>query len=82
MFIFIMFEGLEGVGKILVIKKVSERLVKEYDIVIICEFGGVLISEEICCIVFDGDSIDIWIEVMLFVVFRCEYFVEKIILFL
>ena len=63
---FITFEGPEGAGKTSVIKKVSERLAKEYDIVTTREPGGVLTSEEIRRIVLDGDSIDIRTEAMLF----------------
>ena len=44
---FITFEGPEGAGKTSVIKEVSERLAKEYDIVTTREPGGVLTSEEI-----------------------------------
>ena len=76
---FITFEGPEGAGKTSVIKKVSERLAKEYDIVTTREPGGVLTSEEIRRIVLDGDSIDIRTEAMLFAASRREHLVEKII---
>ena len=76
---FITFEGPEGAGKTSVIKEVSERLAKEYDIVTTREPGGVLTSEEIRRIVLDGDSIDIRTEAMLFAASRREHLVEKII---
>ena len=76
---FITFEGPEGAGKTSVIKEVSERLAKEYDIVTTREPGGVLTSEEIRRIVLDGESIDIRTEAMLFAASRREHLVEKII---
>lgn len=82
MLVFIIFEGLEGFGKIIVINEVYYRLVKDYDVIMIRELGGVFIGEEICKIVLEGNDMDIRIEVMLFVVFRREYFVLKVILVL
>lgn len=82
MLVFIIFEGLEGLGKIIVINEVYYRLVKDYDVIMIRELGGVFIGEEICKIVLEGNDMDIRIEVMLFVVFRREYFVLKVILVL
>ena len=75
---FITFEGPEGAGKTSVIKEVSERLAKEYDIVTTREPGGVLTSEEIRRIVLDGESIDIRTEAMLFAASDSEHLVEKL----
>ena len=56
---FITFEGPEGSGKTTVINEVYHRLVKDYDVIMTREPGGVPTGEEIRKIVLEGNDMDI-----------------------
>ncbi|HCV8355355.1 TPA: dTMP kinase [Staphylococcus aureus] len=76
---FITFEGPEGSGKTTVINKVHHRLVKDYDVIMTREPGGVPTGEEIRKIVLEGNDMDIRTEAMLFAASRREHLVLKVI---
>lgn len=70
---FIIFEGGEGSGKMILIEKLKYILLeKKYDVLIMCEFGGLNVVEKICFVLLDNKNIEIivYIEVFLFVVSR------------
>ncbi|HHC8847105.1 TPA: dTMP kinase [Staphylococcus aureus] len=76
---FITFEGPEGSGKTTVINEVYLRLVKDYDVIMTREPGGVPTGEEIRKIVLEGNDMDIRTEAMLFAASRREHLVLKVI---
>ncbi|HDB7369135.1 dTMP kinase [Staphylococcus aureus] len=76
---FITFEGPEGSGKTTVINEVCHRLVKDYDVIMTREPGGVPTGEEIRKIVLEGNDMDIRTEAMLFAASRREHLVLKVI---
>ena len=76
---FITFEGPEGSGKTTVINEVYNRLVKDYDVIMTREPGGVPTGEEIRKIVLEGNDMDIRTEAMLFAASRREHLVLKVI---
>ncbi|HGZ8770144.1 TPA: dTMP kinase [Staphylococcus aureus] len=76
---FITFEGPEGSGKTTVINEVYRRLVKDYDVIMTREPGGVPTGEEIRKIVLEGNDMDIRTEAMLFAASRREHLVLKVI---
>ncbi|HGX0863619.1 TPA: dTMP kinase [Staphylococcus aureus] len=76
---FITFEGPEGSGKTTVINEVNHRLVKDYDVIMTREPGGVPTGEEIRKIVLEGNDMDIRTEAMLFAASRREHLVLKVI---
>ena len=76
---FITFEGPEGSGKTTVINEVYHRLVKDYDVIMTREPGGVPTGEEIRKIVLEGNDMDIRTEAMLFAASRREHLVLKVI---
>ena len=76
---FITFEGPEGSGKTTVINEVYHRLVKDYDVSMTREPGGVPTGEEIRKIVLEGNDMDIRTEAMLFAASRREHLVLKVI---
>ncbi|HHE6611263.1 TPA: dTMP kinase [Staphylococcus aureus] len=76
---FITFEGPEGSGKTTVINEVYDRLVKDYDVIMTREPGGVPTGEEIRKIVLEGNDMDIRTEAMLFAASRREHLVLKVI---
>ena len=76
---FITFEGPEGSGKTTVINEVYHRLVKDYDVIMTGEPGGVPTGEEIRKIVLEGNDMDIRTEAMLFAASRREHLVLKVI---
>ncbi|HDA6425816.1 TPA: dTMP kinase [Staphylococcus aureus] len=76
---FITFEGPEGSGKTTVINEVHHRLVKDYDVIMTREPGGVPTGEEIRKIVLEGNDMDIRTEAMLFAASRREHLVLKVI---
>ncbi|EOD8504192.1 TPA: dTMP kinase [Staphylococcus aureus] len=76
---FITFEGPEGSGKTTVINEVYYRLVKDYDVIMTREPGGVPTGEEIRKIVLEGNDMDIRTEAMLFAASRREHLVLKVI---
>ncbi|HEB5853400.1 TPA: dTMP kinase [Staphylococcus aureus] len=76
---FITFEGPEGSGKTTVINEVYHRLVKDNDVIMTREPGGVPTGEEIRKIVLEGNDMDIRTEAMLFAASRREHLVLKVI---
>ncbi|HAR3430405.1 TPA: dTMP kinase [Staphylococcus aureus] len=76
---FITFEGPEGSGKTTVINEVYHRLVKDHDVIMTREPGGVPTGEEIRKIVLEGNDMDIRTEAMLFAASRREHLVLKVI---
>lgn len=76
---FITFEGPEGSGKTTVINEVYHRLVKDCDVIMTREPGGVPTGEEIRKIVLEGNDMDIRTEAMLFAASRREHLVLKVI---
>ncbi|HEJ6778888.1 TPA: dTMP kinase [Staphylococcus aureus] len=76
---FITFEGPDGSGKTTVINEVYHRLVKDYDVIMTREPGGVPTGEEIRKIVLEGNDMDIRTEAMLFAASRREHLVLKVI---
>lgn len=79
----VFFEGLEGVGKISVLEILLLILEeKGVEVLMICEFGGVLIGEKIWEVILDLSYIqmDVKIELFFYIVSCRQYLVEKVFL--
>jgi len=78
----ISFEGGEGAGKTVQIKRLRDRLTKQnFDTVVVREPGGTVISEQICEVVLSAKNIGIayTAEVLLFQAARAQLYRELVL---